>query len=146
MLLINLAAYLAAIIQVQDPAAAAVTTNQSIPTYPSHFEPGEAKNTSASIRAACGTKSLRIEISSEESSHINVVKFGSKELTKLQYKTLNKIIAPLRGQIEVRVLCNDIGADLVFSEIFTRDQKPLRWIEVNFLDGKLTLVGSSADL
>lgn len=125
--------------QSASPLLAEAAQTSGRPAFASYFEPPEASAISTELTARCGARDFVLGISSSERTTVRKFEFAGKQASAEQYRTLNDWIASLRGQVEVRVLCNTSGVKLVMTEAFNRDRKPRRSVDLDYVGGALHL-------
>ena len=117
-------------------------------TPTAYFEAPEASALAQSVTAGCGRVNFSINIDymgppkGSDRSVVRSFRFGTRELSRQDYKKLADWMAGLRGSLNLRVMCNVSGVDLVMVESFLRDKDPPRRIEITYVAGQLRLVES----
>jgi hypothetical protein len=123
----------------RDVRVSSVSNQSAVIEY---HEPGGANSVAMEFTAKCGANRLNLSVISTESTHVNLFRFGRRSLTKKHYLVLDQWLSGLRGQPQIRILCNYSGADIVFEEAFNRIPAPHRLREVSYFSGQLQLTDS----
>lgn len=117
-----------------------ITGQEKVVRAPSYFEPGQPSVSTVRVSAKCGVEAFQLTFGSASANRVEQFRFGNRSLTPRQTDVLNGWLSSLRGQLEVRTLCNASGVEVIATEAFNQDGGIRRWVDFNYLDGELNLV------